>query len=111
MKSPQIHIYVTYDEEANKLMLSVERSLYSSSGRLVGIAAIHMTDLDCDSVPDTVTYTCYYFGPTGRLATSLNMPAGEPTEKDLDAWHSWLLVMVDQIDEYIQQSDNVDPDA
>jgi hypothetical protein len=109
MKSPLMHVYVTYSDGSNRLLLSVEKPIYNNTGQTVAIAILHLTDKDLDGLPDSALYACHFLSQ-GRLVGATNIPSEAPTAKDLEAWHGWLRVMIDEIQDHVDNTDQFDPD-
>ena len=78
---------------------------------MAAIAILHLTDEDLDGLPDSALYACHYLDPYGRLAGATNIPSEAPTEKDLEAWHGWLAMMIGELQDHIEKSDLIDPDG
>jgi hypothetical protein len=109
MKSPLMHVYITYNKITNSLLLSVEKPIYNRSGRMAAIAILHLTDRDLDGVPDSALYACHFLDTQGRLAGATNIPSEAPTAQDLEAWHGWLRVMIDTLQDHVEKLDLIDP--
>lgn len=111
MKSPMIHVYVTYSKSSKRLLLSIEQPLYTRTGQVAAIAIVHLTDEDLDGLPDSALYACHYLDPQGRLIGATNIPSEIPTENDIYAWHDWLRVLIDELNDHIEKVDLYDPDG
>jgi hypothetical protein len=76
------------------------------------LAVLHLTDDDLDGQPDNALYASYFLG-MGGLMTSLNTPSGVPSANDLSAWNTWMAVMIEYFNDYVEQvnqPENVDPE-
>ena len=111
LQRDDMHLYFSYNESEGKTILSIVRIL-SRDGRLAAIAILHLTDEDADGQPDRAIYTSYFLGMKS-LMTSLNTPSDVPSVIDLDAWNTWMAVVIQYFQEYVEQvnlPENVDPE-
>jgi hypothetical protein len=104
-------IYITYDDDSKKLLMSIVKEIFDKDGNLRAIASLLLTDFDLDAVPDVVIYTSHFFDGRGNRMTSLNVPAAVPIVSDMQAWQEWLLVLFNHVDAAMVDMNNVDPDA
>jgi len=111
MRSPIMHVYVTYNKLTNRLLLSIEKPIYNRNGKMASIAILHLTDSDLDAVPDSALYACHFLDEQGRLVGATNIPSEDVTAKDIEAWHGWLRVMIDAIQDQAGNVDLYDPDG
>jgi hypothetical protein len=111
MKSPLMHVYVTYNKLTKRLLLSVEKPIYNRHGKMTAIAILHLTDNDLDAVPDSALYAYHFLDMQGRLAGATNIPSEEPTANDMAAWHGWLRIMIDTLQDQAEEVDLYDPDG
>lgn len=111
MKSPVMHVYVTYNKLTKRLLLSLEKPIYNRNGKMTAIAILHLTDKDLDAVPDSALYACHFLDEQGRLVGATNIPSEEPTAKDMIAWHGWLRIMIDTLQDQAGKVDLYDPDG
>lgn len=111
LRRPDMHLYFSYNKDEGSAVLTIIRQLYKN-GRLAAIATLHLVDKDNDSQPDEAFYTSYFFGTKG-IYTSLNVPSGPPSANDIDAWNSWMAVVIKYFNDSVEeanQPENVDPD-
>jgi hypothetical protein len=111
MKSPIMHVYITYNKLTKRLLLSVEKPIYNRNGKMTAIAILHLTDNDLDAVPDSALYACHFLDEYGRLVGATNIPSEDVTAKDIEAWHGWLRVMIDTLQDQADEVDLYDPDG
>lgn len=109
MKSPVMHVYITYNKLTNSLLLSVEKPIYNRNGKMGAVAVLHLTDKDLDGVPDSALYACHFLDEYGGLVGATNIPSEAPTAKDIEAWHGWLRVMIDVLQDHVEKTDLYDP--
>jgi hypothetical protein len=111
LRRDDMQLYFSYNEDDGRAILSIIR-LVGRDGRLGAIAVLHLTDEDLDGRPDRALYASYFLGG-GGLMTSLNTPSDVPTSNDLQAWNTWMAVMIKYFNDYVEQvnlPENVDPE-